>query len=203
MLKKPEPFTLAEVVAFLCGVAPLDGVWFGEEHPAERGAFWWRKHLREAAEPDALRAALGVAIPAPRLGWIVREKRNARGELVDCFVEAPKAESMAYGLEVLGDDYTGYGDLEGKLRHCQMIVAWANAGAKGPDMAELKPCPFCGGKAIFGCEYGLTRMHYHKRCTNCGAKGPSFPEDEGGQSRAEAAWNERAHGVDLPDGEKR
>jgi hypothetical protein len=51
MLKPTKPFTLAEVVAFLCGVAPLDGVWFGEEHPTERGAFWWRKHLRAAAEP--------------------------------------------------------------------------------------------------------------------------------------------------------
>lgn len=63
--------------------------------------------------------------------------------------------------------------------------------------AELKPCPFCGGKAVFGCEFGATRMHYYKRCTGCGAVGPSFPEDEGGEQRAEAAWNTRAAGVDV------
>lgn len=46
--QKPR-FTLQEVVAFLCGEATLDGVWFSERHPTERGAFWWRKHLRAAA----------------------------------------------------------------------------------------------------------------------------------------------------------
>ena len=35
-----------EVVAFLKGVGPLDGVWFGDPKPdGERGNFWWRKHL--------------------------------------------------------------------------------------------------------------------------------------------------------------
>ena len=47
----PTP-KLAEVIAFLCGEAPLDGVWFGDPHPTERGPFWWRKHLLAAA-PDA------------------------------------------------------------------------------------------------------------------------------------------------------
>lgn len=61
------------------------------------------------------------------LGWKVRERRDRSGNLVDCFVEGPPAPGMAYGLEVLGDDYTGYGDIEGKRRHCQMIVEWANA----------------------------------------------------------------------------
>lgn len=61
------------------------------------------------------------------LGWVLREKRDRSGQLVDCFVEAPRAEGMAYGLEVLGDDYTGYGDVEGKRKHCEFIVALANA----------------------------------------------------------------------------
>jgi hypothetical protein len=47
-IKLPPRHTLAEVVAFLCGEAPLEGVWFGEKHPLERGAFWWRPHLRAA-----------------------------------------------------------------------------------------------------------------------------------------------------------
>lgn len=52
-------FTLAEVVAFLCGEAPLDGVWFGGSHPTERGAFWWRKHLRAAAGVEGCSALRG------------------------------------------------------------------------------------------------------------------------------------------------
>jgi hypothetical protein len=58
-------FSLAAVVAFLDGSAPLDGVWFGERHPTERGGFWWRKHLRAAvAETDAPLATgrVGVAV---------------------------------------------------------------------------------------------------------------------------------------------
>ena len=33
------------LIAFLSGSAPLDGVWFGERHPTEKGAFWWRNRL--------------------------------------------------------------------------------------------------------------------------------------------------------------
>jgi hypothetical protein len=36
------------VFAFLLGSGPLDGQWFGDKHPTEKGAFWWRKHLRAA-----------------------------------------------------------------------------------------------------------------------------------------------------------
>lgn len=34
-----------EVVEFLRGAAPLDGVWFGDKHWEKPGAFWWRSHL--------------------------------------------------------------------------------------------------------------------------------------------------------------
>lgn len=40
-----------DLVAFLRGEAPLDGVWFGEAHPVERGAFWWRNRLRAQSAP--------------------------------------------------------------------------------------------------------------------------------------------------------
>lgn len=53
MLAAPPPPQLsnisAEVMAFLSGAGPLDGVWFGEDHPTERGKFWWRKHLVSVA----------------------------------------------------------------------------------------------------------------------------------------------------------
>lgn len=62
-------------------------------------------------------------------GWKVRERRHADGTLLGCFVEAPASPGMAYGLEVLGDDYSGYGDEEGKLAHCNLIVALANSAS--------------------------------------------------------------------------
>lgn len=36
------------VFAFLLGEGPLRGVHFGDRHPDERGAYWWRKDLRAA-----------------------------------------------------------------------------------------------------------------------------------------------------------
>lgn len=68
--KLPE-FTLEQVAAFLDGSAPLDGCWFGEKNPKERGMFWWRKHLRNAiayarvsvydGPPSIARAAVELA----------------------------------------------------------------------------------------------------------------------------------------------
>ncbi|MCP1404468.1 hypothetical protein [Achromobacter insolitus] len=45
------------VFAFLLGEGPLRGVEFGDRHPDERGAYWWRKDLRAAlsAQPGAQR----------------------------------------------------------------------------------------------------------------------------------------------------
>lgn len=51
MPQSPSPSpSMAEVVEFLCGEAPLDGVWFGDPPPPGRGPFWWRKHLRAALQ---------------------------------------------------------------------------------------------------------------------------------------------------------
>lgn len=36
-----------DIIKFLLGEDSFDSVWFGEKHPTERGAFWWRKHLRQ------------------------------------------------------------------------------------------------------------------------------------------------------------
>lgn len=43
------------VFAFLLGEGPLRGVHFGDRHPDERGAYWWRKDLSAAlsAQPGA------------------------------------------------------------------------------------------------------------------------------------------------------
>ena len=47
-----------ELVAFLDGESPIDGVWFGERHPDHKGLFWWRKALMQcAASPGAASVA--------------------------------------------------------------------------------------------------------------------------------------------------
>ncbi|HCW19192.1 hypothetical protein [Achromobacter sp.] len=83
------------------------------------------------AAPDALASA---PVAGEALGWRVRERRSNDGKLLDCFVEAPAAPGMAYAQEVLGDDYAeAQGGIEGKLKHCQMIVAWANAAPQASE----------------------------------------------------------------------
>ncbi|WP_260427003.1 hypothetical protein [Burkholderia cenocepacia] len=69
------------------------------------------------------------AAPA-ELGWRVRERRAPDGTLIDCFVEAPTEGDMPYAMEVLGDDYTGYGGIERKYEHCKLIVKLVNANAQ-------------------------------------------------------------------------
>lgn len=80
------------------------------------------------AQKKARVALANAPVVGEALGWRVRERRSDAGKLLDCFVEAPATPGMAYAQEVLGDDYAeAQGGIEGKLKHCQMIVAWANA----------------------------------------------------------------------------
>ena len=64
--QQPEPVAVRpDVLAFLQGAAPLDGVWFGEKPDGERGQFWWRKYLPPApqqAEPVAESYAVQSAV---------------------------------------------------------------------------------------------------------------------------------------------
>ncbi|MFA5526940.1 MAG: hypothetical protein WC992_08955 [Acholeplasmataceae bacterium] len=57
--------------------------------------------------------------------WEVREFPDGS----DCFVTAKKEGKMAYGPEIMGDDYTGYGDYERKKADAKRIVACVNACA--------------------------------------------------------------------------
>ena len=45
----PEGFALVplEIINFLNGSEPLCGEYFGSPHPDEKGAYWWRTHLRK------------------------------------------------------------------------------------------------------------------------------------------------------------
>ena len=56
--------------------------------------------------------------------WRFRKEHGLSG-----FVEAPKANGMAYGLDVCGDDYTGYGGEEQREINMHLIAA-------APDMYE-------------------------------------------------------------------
>lgn len=47
----------------------------------------------------------------------------------DCFITAATEPGMAYGPEIMGDDYTGYGDAERKKADARRIVACVNACA--------------------------------------------------------------------------
>ena len=52
--RKPLTDEQIEMLNFLYGAGELDGVWFGERHPTAKGAFWWRKHLRDVF-PDGIK----------------------------------------------------------------------------------------------------------------------------------------------------
>ena len=55
-----KPLTDEQMVVlnFMLGADDLDGVWFGERHPKEKGAFWWRNRLRNAFQDAAIEAKL-------------------------------------------------------------------------------------------------------------------------------------------------
>ena len=58
-------------------------------------------------------------------------------------------------------------------------------------MEELKPCPFCGGKADL-VDYGLTGRMKVVQCSDCGARTRAFdPKVKCGENAIDA-WNRRA-----------
>ena len=44
---KSDGVLLPDIIRFLLGEAPYEGVWYGDKHPTRRGSFWWRTPLRE------------------------------------------------------------------------------------------------------------------------------------------------------------
>ncbi|WP_181710059.1 hypothetical protein [Burkholderia sp. MBR-1] len=97
--------------------------------PVQQRHHDFHRALERAPSPADERATTG-------LGWRVREHRALDGTLLDCFVEAPAEGDMPYGLQVLGDDYTGYGDIARKHEHCKMIVAWANRASSANETTD-------------------------------------------------------------------
>lgn len=52
---------------------------------------------------------------------------------------------------------------------------------------ELKPCPFCGGKAF----YHENRIHFHVRCKTVSCHGRNCGLNFGNKANALTAWNQR------------
>ena len=50
------------------------------------------------------------------------KKRQGPTEF-QCFVEGPRPENMAYSCEILGDDYTGFGDKEQRMHDVEFVAA--------------------------------------------------------------------------------
>lgn len=55
--------------------------------------------------------------------------------------------------------------------------------------ANLKPCPFCGGKATTCRSLDESETYYFVQCTGCGVGSPCKPT----LVEAEIAWNHRAY----------
>lgn len=64
-------------------------------------------------------------------------------------------------------------------------------------MAELKPCPFCGGKAYLEQRHrafinGVSTRVALVRCTNCEARSPRFELEDFGRTSHSSKANEKA-----------
>jgi hypothetical protein len=79
-----------EALAFLFGQGPLEGVWFHEQHPRRKGAFWWRTVMRER----------GIA---PDVDLAARFEAQAQAELVEALraICELRWDSMTQGCDAM------------------------------------------------------------------------------------------------------
>lgn len=63
-----------EMLRFLHGAGPLEGVWFGDYLPGTRGRYWWRKRLPEVAGSQTLGEHIQTSTAAREA------ERNAAGD---------------------------------------------------------------------------------------------------------------------------
>jgi hypothetical protein len=81
-----------EIVAFLMGEAPYDGVWFGELNEGLPGAFWWRAIIAAARRETA------DQVEQARLqGW--NECREAAAKRAD-YYRALAVDNIAGGYRL-------------------------------------------------------------------------------------------------------
>lgn len=96
---------LSEVIAFLQGEGPLQGVWFGEKPEGERGNFWWRKHLRAAmrsAVPSGAAEALeGPSNKRAEQRVIMTADADLRAALLAAYKEVDRVVELSDGEDAL------------------------------------------------------------------------------------------------------
>jgi hypothetical protein len=87
---------------FLNGSSQMDDIWFGDQHPSKRGAFWWRNDLPLTDAADTITDLLAASEKAtqwmndPRMGqWdyvegphFFADKTRICGELEDAIARA-------------------------------------------------------------------------------------------------------------------
>jgi hypothetical protein len=52
---------------FLNGSSQMDDIWFGDQHPSKRGAFWWRNDLPLTDAADTITDLLELLIAADQV----------------------------------------------------------------------------------------------------------------------------------------
>ena len=133
-LAQQEPVAVSrEVIAFLQGAGPLDGVWFGDKHPTERGAFWWRKHLVAAPVPAVQPRSNGMPVSSDER--YLRRLLAYRVNMPHTYFDDGEAQGQEHGISI---DFMrdSVADIDAKLRALNVARAAVPAVPAGPeDMA--------------------------------------------------------------------
>ena len=72
---------------------------------------------QEKVETERL---LNLRTQATKGPW---KKRQRGDNMLECFVQGPRSENMAYNCEIIGDDYTGFGDEEQRVHDVEFVAA--------------------------------------------------------------------------------
>ena len=76
------------------------------------------QHIDTHNKPETERL-LNLRNQATKGPW---EKRQG-ADMLECFVQGPRPENMAYNCEILSDDYTGFGDEEQRMHDVEFVAA--------------------------------------------------------------------------------
>lgn len=146
---------VVEVFAFLRGEGPLEGVWFGDDHPTEKGKFWWRKHLRSAAdlieqlarERDFLLTCgiIELAVRNPNVNSYVQEweARAEKAEAENARLREDGQIAMMAGHDMAKEDYKDtIAELEAEVARLRKVIFGSMSLAESiydEGMAALEP----------------------------------------------------------------
>ena len=106
--------TQNNIIEFLCGSEPFDGVWFGERHPSRRGVYWWRSELRkhtlfQAAQSGNWQETLN------ELQRLEAEVERLRAQIQDDLKTFRE-------VDILDDPIGAAAQLESAIRNCEAAL---------------------------------------------------------------------------------